>query len=86
MTAPRAVCLGTSVQDLHADPKGEFESCRLASEVYHLFGSAGLPCGTFPEIDKPVSGDISFHCHSADHDQTKWDWLHYLDLADKYLK
>ena len=74
-----------SLEDLAADPKGEFLACRAASEVYRLFGSEGLPAESMPAPDVNVSGDISFHYRTGKHDQTPQDWAHYLDLADRYL-
>ena len=85
LIAPRPLAVGTATLDFNADPKGEFLACRAASEVYGLFGSAGLPAETMPEPDRNISGDISFHCHTGEHDQTPEDWAHYLELARTFF-
>lgn len=86
MTAPRPLVIGTAEDDPGADPKGEFCAAYHASEVYHLFGSKGLPATEMPEIDQEITGDISFHCRPGKHEQTLRDWHHYLDVADLYIK
>lgn len=85
MIAPRPLAVATATEDLVADPKGEFLACKAASEVYNLFGSQGLPADEMPLPDVNISGDISFHCRTGEHEQTPQDWAHYLDLADRYL-
>ena len=85
LIAPRPLAIGTATLDFNADPKGEFLACRAASEVYGLFGSAGLPVETMPEPDRNISGDISFHYTTGPHDQTPADWAHYLELARTFF-
>lgn len=85
LIAPRPLAVGTATQDVFADPRGEFLACRAASDVYGLFGSAGLPVQEMPEPDRNVTGDISFHFRTGKHDQTPQDWAHYLALAKKYF-
>ena len=86
LAAPRAVAVASATEDLWADPKGEFLAAKAAGEVYALFGSKGLPANDFPPPDTCISGDISYHCRTGKHDQTPFDWNHYMDLADTYLK
>ena len=85
LIAPRPLAVGTATLDFNADPKGEFLACRAASEVYGLFGSAGLPAETMPEPGRNISGDISFHYTAGPHEQTPADWAHYLDLAETFF-
>ena len=85
LAAPRAVAVASATEDLWADPKGEFLAAKAAEEVYALFGSKGLPATEFPPPDTAVSGDISYHVHTGKHDQTLFDWNHYMELADTYL-
>lgn len=86
LMAPRPLAIGTATEDIHADPKGEFLSCVHASAVYRLFGTPGLPVSEMPPPDTPVSGSVSFHYRTGKHDQTPQDWVHYLDLADRFLQ
>ncbi len=86
LAAPRPLAIGTATDDLDADPKGEFLAAVAASDVYRLFGSDGLPANEMPPPNVNVTGDISFHCRVGGHDQTPFDWNHYLEIADIYLK
>lgn len=86
LAAPRPLAIGTATEDCAADPKGEFLAAVAASDVYRLFGSKGLPVNEMPGPDVNVTGDISFHCRTGCHDQTPFDWNHYLEIADIYLK
>ncbi len=86
LSAPRPLAIGTATNDFAADPKGEFLAAVAASDVYRLFGSDGLPAVEMPSPDVCITGDISFHCRTGGHDQTPFDWSHYFDIADIYLK
>ena len=85
LSAPRPLAIATATEDQVADPRGEFLAAKAASEIYQLFGSAGLPADEMPVPDLNITGDISFHYRTGKHDQTPQDWAHYLDLADIYL-
>lgn len=85
LMAPRPVCIGTATEDFNADPHGEFLACRAANPVYRLFGSAGLTAEAMLAADTAVTGDISFHYRTGKHDQTRQDWEHYWEVADRYL-
>ena len=86
LSAPRAVCIASATEDLWADPKGEFLSGYHASEVYQLFGAQGMPTDTMPEAGEYVTGEVSYHLRVGKHDQTIFDWNHYLELADKFVR
>ena len=86
LSAPRAVCIASATEDRWADPKGEFLSGYHASEVYQLFGAKGMPVNEWPEAGVYVSGEVSYHLRVGKHDQTLFDWLHYFELADKYVR
>lgn len=86
--APRAVYVSSSDKDLWADPISERLSCRLAGEVYSLYGKPGavLP-------DEPVApniafhdGTIGYHVKSGSHSITWEDWQFFLDFTDKKIK
>ena len=86
LSAPRPVCIASASEDLWADPKGEFLSGVHASEVYQLFGVQGMPVNEMPEAGKYISGEVSYHLRSGIHDQTIFDWLHYFELADRFVR
>jgi hypothetical protein len=85
LIAPRPLYVASASEDQWADPKGEFIACRAASPVYVLLGKVGLPVTEMPEVGKPVSGSIGYHIREGKHDILLYDWLHYLDFADKHL-
>ena len=45
-----------------------------------------MPVDEWPEAGKYVSGEVSYHLRIGKHDQTLFDWLHYFELADKYVR
>ncbi len=87
LIAPRLVYIASAEKDLWADPKGEFLSGIYANPVYALFGLTGLPSTEMPPLNQPVqSGYIGYHFRSGQHDLTKYDWMQYLNFADKHFK
>ena len=86
LMAPRPVYVASADRDLWADPKGEFLSCRGADSVYRLLGKKGLGVRRMPGLDKPVqNGSIGYHVRSGGHDLSEYDWLRYMDFADKHF-
>ena len=86
LMAPRPVCVASATEDLWADPKGEFLSCKAAAEVYELFGAGGnMKNASFPPADTFLTGEISYHLRTGKHYQAHFDWEHYLLLADKFF-
>jgi len=86
LSAPRPVAIASATEDLWADPKGEFLSAFHAGEVYALFGSNGVNTTEMPPPDKCLTADISYHNRIGKHDQTAFDWQHYVHIANKFLK
>ncbi len=87
LMAPRPVYAASADQDLWADPRGEFLSCKNAGPVYKLLGLDGLEVEQMPALDEPVQkGRIGYHVRTGGHALTEYDWLRYIDFADKYFK
>jgi hypothetical protein len=73
-------------EDLWADPRGEFLSCKHADSVYRLLGVKGLEAEEMPALDKPVQqGRIGYHIRSGGHALTEYDWQRYMDFADRHF-
>lgn len=83
--APRPLYVASATEDLWADPKGEFLSAKLASEVYSLYGLKGLTINEMPKPDSPVSGVVSYHVRTGKHDITGYDWEQYIRFADEQV-
>lgn len=82
--APRLCYVASCSEDDWADPEAERLSCRMAGEVYALYGKKGV---VLP--DEPVEngrayhdGTIGYHVKSGPHLIVHEDWKFYLDFLD----
>jgi hypothetical protein len=87
LAAPRPVYVASASEDNWADPKGEYLSLVGASPVYALYGYEGFTSYVPPGIEQPVvTGRMGYHIRRGKHDIALYDWLRYLDFADRFLK
>lgn len=86
LMAPRPVYVASADEDLWADPRGEFLSCKNAEGVYRLFGKESLP-EQMPGLNQPLTkGAIGYHVRSGPHALTEYDWQQYMDFADRHFE
>jgi len=85
LIAPRKVYIASALEDRWADPKGEFLAGYHAGAVYELYGLKGLDTNVHPPIHLPIMNDVGYHIRAGIHDVTEYDWLRFMDFADKHL-
>jgi hypothetical protein len=85
LIAPRKVYIASAVEDEWADPKGEFLSGYHAGPVYELYGLKGLETDVQPPLNQPVMNDAGYHIREGGHNVTDYDWMRYMDFADRHF-
>jgi hypothetical protein len=85
LIAPRPVYVASAQDDGWADPRGEFLAAVGAEGVYRLFGLSGPAPGDTPPLGESVGGAIGYHIRVGKHALSDYDWLKYLDFADRHL-
>lgn len=85
LIAPRLLYVASASEDAWADPRSEFQSAVLATEVYKLLGARGISHTTFPEPEKPLhDGAIGYHVRTGKHNLTEYDWAQFMLFAKSH--
>ena len=85
LVAPRPLLVASAVEDLWADPRGEFLAAVAASPAWALFGKTGLGGASFPAPDNSIGGTLKYQLRSGRHDLIDDDWQRFADHADREL-
>jgi hypothetical protein len=86
LCAPRPVLFSNAVEDLWANPDGQFRVLQAADGVYRLYGAGGLEAKKMPEVGVLSSGTLGYFIRPGKHSMTREDWKVFCDFADKHLK
>jgi len=86
LIAPRPLYVESGSEDRWSDPRGEFLGLSYASPVYELYGYEGFTPEDQPAVEHPVTkGRTGYHIRAGRHEILLYDWLQYLDFADRFL-
>ena len=85
---PRHLMVGSSKEDLWADPKSEFLCCAATNSVYGIYGMDGLIYGDgYPEAKTVLDkGDALYQIRHGLHYLSREDWQVYMDYIDSKRK
>lgn len=86
LCAPRPVLASNAVEDVWANPSGQWEVMKAAGEVYALYGERELPAGEVPAVGKLFAGRLGYFVRQGGHAMTGEDWAVWLEYADRHLK
>lgn len=86
LCAPRPVLLSCAVEDVWANPAGQFEMLKAADPVYKLVAGDGLGAPVAPEVGKLLNSRLGYFIRPGKHSMTAEDWNAWLDYADKWLR
>ena len=86
LIAPRPLYVESGSEDRWSDPHGEFLGLANATPVYELYGYEGFTPDEWPAVEHPVTkGRTGYHIRAGRHEILLYDWLQYLDFADRFL-
>lgn len=86
LSAPRPVYIASAQDDGWADPHGEFLAAQAAGAAYNLYQLEGVSGAWPPQLNRTCGGALGYHLRMGRHALADFDWLRYLDFADRHLK
>ena len=85
--APRPVYIVSGVEDVWADPTGQYQAAYQAGPVYRLLGKKALESPSSPPVGQPIiRSDVGYHLRAGGHSVEWYDWQRFLEFADHHLQ
>lgn len=85
LCAPRPVLLSNAIEDVWANPDGQFDMLKAAAPVYELLGAGTLDAVERPEIGHLVDSKLGYFIRPGKHAMTSVEWEVFLKFADKHV-
>ncbi|MFO0903376.1 MAG: acetylxylan esterase [Pirellulales bacterium] len=85
LCAPRPVLFSNAVEDVWANPDGQFEVLKAAEPVYKLLNAGGLDASRPPEVNQLIKSKLGYFIRPGKHSMNRQDWQAFLDFADAQL-
>lgn len=83
--APRLLYIASGSEDIHADPKGEYLSGKLASPAWNIYKRQALENTVFPDCGIFTGGDVGYYLRCGGHDFMPENWHSILDFTEQHL-
>ncbi len=85
--APRPVLMTNALDDLWANPSGQFDVLRAAAPAYALYDLATpVVADAMPPSNTLSAERLGYFIRPGKHAMTPEDWRIYMEFADKWLK
>jgi hypothetical protein len=85
LCVPRPVLLPNAVDDLWADPAGQFAMLRAADPVYRLVAGGGLETYRMPMVGEQSLGRLGYSLRAGGHSMIADDWTIWREFAGRWL-
>lgn len=86
LCAPRPVLFTNAVEDLWANPSGQFRVLQAAEPAYRLYGLEGLGTAEMPPVGQLLNTRLGYFIRAGKHSMTPADWTAFMDFADHWWK
>ena len=84
--APRPLYVASASDDANADPEGELASLVASAPAWGVTPDQLDPALPLPDSTRRWEGvPLGYHLRRGPHEMMPWDWIQWLDFADRWL-